>query len=177
VGPNALAFWFSKNFNLKKGVVKMAGKKRQPGKTQENRGGKRSNPGGRPPKVAISQYQLDQMLAKAEKWAKEHKGMTVDDFLLKWIYGEVEDDFKLTMRDRIACVKIWKDYTMAKVQEKNINVGKKHLGPIIYDPETREIISGNPDSGIILPKTKEDPAKRIHQKPNPKKVIPIDGKK
>ena len=143
----------------------MAGKKKTPNKpTGSNWGGKRSNQTGRPPKVTISQYQLDQMLAKAEKWAKKHKGMTVDDFLLKWIYGEVEDDFKLTMRDRIACVKIWKDYTMAKVQEKNINVGKTYPGPIIYDPDDgNKIISGEPSSGveIYLPKVREDPAKAI----------------
>ena len=70
----------------------MAGKKRHPGKTQENRGGKRSNPGGRPPKVAISRYQLDQMLAKAEKWAKKHKGMTVDDFLLNLQTNNFSDE-------------------------------------------------------------------------------------
>jgi hypothetical protein len=114
----------------------MAGKKRQPGKTQENRGGKRSNQSGRPPKVTISRYQLDQMLAKAEKWAKEHKGKTVDDFLLMCIYGEQEPGWKLTMRERIACAKIWKEYTMAKVQEKNINIDRP-MGPTIYLPKSR----------------------------------------
>ena len=155
----------------------MAGKKKAPNRQAGSNWGGQRGGSGRPPKVAISQYQLDQMLAKAEKWAKKHKGMTVDDYLLKWIYGEVEDNFKLTMRDRIACAKIWKDYTMAKVQEKNINVDNKPLAPCIVDSETGEIISGSPDSGIILPKPKPDPAKLIHQNPDPKKVIPIDGKK
>jgi hypothetical protein len=152
----------------------MAGKKKTPNSpTNSTWGGRRSNQTGRPPGVVISQYQLDEMLAKAEKWAKKNNGMTVDDYLLKWIYGEVEDDFKLTMRDRIACVKIWKDYTMAKVQEKNINFGKTYYGPIIYEPETGKIISGEPSSGpnIYLPKQREDPAKIIQK--NPKKIIPI----
>ena len=164
VGPGKCGSCFSKNKILNE-RFNMAGKKKTPNRpTDSNWGGKRSNQTGRPPKVAISQYQLDQMLAKAEKWAKKHKGMTVDDYLLKWIYGEVEDDFKLTMRDRIACVKIWKDYTMAKVQEKNINVGKTYPGPIIYDPdEGNRIISGEPSLGpdIFLPKEMEDPAKTI----------------
>ena len=161
----------------------MAGKKKtRNNPTNSNWGGKRNNQNGRPPKVAISQYQLDQMLAKAERWAKKHKGMTVDDYLLKWIYGEVEDDFKLTMRDRIACVKIWKDYTMSRVQEKNVNVGKKYYGPNIidYDSEGRMvIIKSNPDSPVFLPKRKPDPAKEILSKRKTKKikVIKLDEKK
>ena len=89
------------------------------------------------------------MLAKAEKWAKEHKGKTVDDFLLMCIYGEQEPSWKLTMRDRITCAKIWKEYTMAKVQEKNIKIDE-HQGPVIG-----------------LPPMRTDPAK----------IVPIEGGK
>ena len=128
----------------------MAGKKGQVGDKTENRGGKRSNPGGRPPNVTISQYQVDQMLKKAEKWAKERKGKTVDDILLMCIYGEQEPGWKMTMRDRIACMKIWKEYTVAKVQEKNINIDDKWQGP-----------------HIGLPPSRTDPAK----------IIPIEGGK
>jgi hypothetical protein len=181
-GPYTGAFWFPKKSKPKKKGINMAGKKRQPGKKQENRGGKRSNQTGRPPKVAISQYQLDQMIAKAEKWSKKHKGMTVDDYLLKWIYGEVEDDFKLTMRDRIACVKIWKDYTMAKVQEKNISVGKTNYGPTIIDRDSEGrtyVVSGNPEGPIFLPRMRPDPAKEILSKRKTKKnkVIKLGDKK
>jgi hypothetical protein len=141
---------FEKNKILKERFI-MAGKKKTPNSPiNSNWGGKRSNQTGRPPKVAISQYQLDQMLAKAKRWAKKNKGMTVDDFLLMCIYGEVDEGWKLTMRERIACAKIWKEYTMARVQERNININDGVIGPEIY-----------------LPKEREDPAK----------IIPIDGGK
>jgi hypothetical protein len=89
------------------------------------------------------------MIAKAEKWAKEHDGATVDDFLLRCIYGEQEPGWKMTMRDRITCAKIWKEYTMARTSEQTVT----HKG------------EAGPEIG--LPPTKADPAK----------IIPIKGGK
>jgi hypothetical protein len=46
------------------------------------------------------------MLDKAEVWAKEQKGKTVDDFLLSVIYGEQEAGWEMTMRDRLVAAKM-----------------------------------------------------------------------
>ena len=87
------------------------------------------------------------MLKKAEQWAEERDGVTLDDILLKCAYGETDAEWKLTMRDRIACIKIWKEFTMTRVQEKNINYTEKK------------------DAVLGLPQRRNDPAK----------IIPIDG--
>ena len=122
----------------------MAGKKRR-SNIKDTRGGARKG-AGRPAGVGITHDRLQSMLNKAEEWAKDHDGHTVDDFLLSVIFGEQDAGWKMTMRDRLTAAKIWKDYTMAKVQEKNVNI-KETRGPV-----------------IMLPPLKPDPAKLIPEK-------------
>ncbi len=78
------------------------------------------------------------MLAKAKRWARE-KGKDVDDILLDIIYG-VE---AVNSRDRLAAIKLWKDYTMARISEGGET--DKSLGPQIYLPESR------PDPAKVVP--------------------------
>jgi hypothetical protein len=79
------------------------------------------------------------MLDKAEEFSKK-KGKTIDDILLGFIY-----DDETPQKDRIACMKLWKEYTIAKLQEGGET--DKQLGP-----------------GIYLPQEKPDPTKVVELK-------------
>ena len=118
------------------------------GKPKLEWGGARSGAGRKTKSVSVRQ--VNAMLRKGKKWAKV-TGYDVDDFLLAVIGGDqnllgIES---IPLKDRITCAKIWKEYTMTKVSEQNINV-EKTTGPVIG-----------------LPPTMEDPAK----------LIPIEGGK
>lgn len=80
------------------------------------------------------------MLDHAKDYAKKH-GKTVDEVLLDFIYdSEVKD------ADKLAAIKLFKTYTIAKLQEGGET--DVALGPGIFLPEQRpdpasfQIISG-----------------------------------
>jgi hypothetical protein len=122
----------------------MAGRPRKP-TTTDKRGGKRANTGPKP-KEKLTKHQVDAMLSKAEEYAKEY-GKTIDEIILDFVYGLID---KITVRDRLAAIDMFKKYSMAKRTEKEIDVNKRIIGP-----------------AIALPPLRTDPAK----------IIPIDGGK
>lgn len=72
------------------------------------------------------------MIKTAKRMAKE-TGKTIDDILMDIIY---DDDAKL-VNARLAAIKIYKEYTISKSSEKNINVTDTR-GPVILpamDPD------------------------------------------
>jgi hypothetical protein len=75
------------------------------------------------------------MLKRAKKWAKQY-GKTLDDVLLSIIYDETQ-----RTGDRIAGIKLFKEYTMARVSEDGAT--DRALGPALFLPEQR------PQLGIV----------------------------
>jgi hypothetical protein len=77
------------------------------------------------------------MLRKAKRWAKQ-TGYDIDDFLLAVVGGDNEKigADPIALKDRIACAKLWKEYTMARVSEQNVTVSE-YPGPVIGLPERR----------------------------------------
>ena len=112
------------------GYTRLGGK--MSGKPKSSWGGTR--PGAGRPKQSISVRQVNAMLRKGRKWAKD-TGYDIDDFLLAVIGADTEllGVDSVSMKDRIACAKLWKEYTMARVTEQNINEPKP-LGPVICLP-------------------------------------------
>ena len=104
---------------------------------KETRGGKR--PGaGRKPKYMLTDYQIEQMHKKARKFARE-QGKTIDEILLEVIYHTGKNE----LREKLAAIKLWKEYTIQKSSERDINVN----------------INQGPTVG--LPPMRPDPAKEI----------------
>ena len=117
----------------------MAGKTKK-GDLKENRGGKRAG-SGRKSLLANMGCTPGDMIKTAQVIAKD-EGKTIDEVLLDIAYhGD-------TTQQQLAAIKIFKEYTIAKVSEKKIEVTEKQA-PKIYLPV---------------------------QKPDPAKVIPIGGK-
>lgn len=131
----------------------MSGKDKKPGEWGGKRGGS-----GRKPRYMLTEYQVGKMLRTAKKRAKD-EGKSIDDILLDIIYnfhavevenkkGQIEIMLDVPTRDRLAAVKVFKDFTMTKHTEKDINV-RDYRAP------------------VRLPERRPDPAK----------LIPIDGGK
>jgi hypothetical protein len=115
----------------------MAGKKKQNSQGGTGWGGNR--PGsGRKPAYMLTENQLKAMHRKARKWAKE-TGYDIDQFLLAVIGGDKETlgVDNVPLRDRIACAKLFKEFTMTKVSETNVNVSDMTYGPRIGLPPVR----------------------------------------
>ena len=96
-----------------------------------------ARPGAGRKKLTLSAAAVAGMLETAEVWAKEKK-KTVDDILFGFIY---DDD--IPVMARVACVKIVKDYTMARPSEGGET--DQALGPALYLPEER------PDPANVIP--------------------------
>ena len=79
------------------------------------------------PKETLSAQQVRIMLSTAKKYADKY-GKDIDEVLLDFVYGE-----EVPTKDRIACLKIWKEYTVAKLQEGGDT--DKALGPAVFLPE------------------------------------------
>lgn len=108
-------------------------------------GGKR--PGaGRKPAYMLTENQIAAMLRTARNRAKT-LGKTIDEVLLDVIYA-AED--KSTVRDKLAAIRLFKEFTMSKQSEQNINVTQK-VGPRIGLPPVKgedpalKIMSGGKD--------------------------------
>lgn len=83
------------------------------------------------------------MLDAAKKFAKKH-GKTIDEILLEFIYGETEVAMtaegdildnarvKVATKDRIACIKLWKEFTHPKLSEGG---AADQEGPSVFLPE------------------------------------------
>ena len=100
------------------------------------------------------------MLKKAEKWAKE-KGKDIDDILLGFIY-----DLDATLRDRTACIKLWKEQTVPRIQEGGGT--DLALGPAVYLPELKpklRVIAGG--GGKTDSTSEEKPGTKTTMKDKP----------
>ena len=106
-------------------------------KAVENRGGKRKG-SGRKRAFTITEQQAKAMLRKAKKFAKLH-GKTVDDVLLAIIHDQEEDPKTI-----ISAIKVFKEFTMGKTSEQNVNINDNR-GPTIWLPEMR------PDPAKLIP--------------------------
>jgi hypothetical protein len=96
-------------------------------KKVENRGGAREGAGRKPETLSAKQVSL--MLEHAKDYAKKF-GKTVDEVLLDFIYKEESKD-----ADRLAAIKLFKTYTIAKLQEGGET--DQQLGPAFFLPEQR----------------------------------------
>ena len=88
----------------------------------------------------------------------------IDEILLDFIYGKQGKGWKMTVRDRLAAIALFKNCTMTKTSEQNINVNQS-TGPVIG-----------------LPPRREDPALKIvdggkNKKEKKEKIVPIDASK
>ena len=82
------------------------------------------------------------MLKKAETYAKDF-GKDVDDILLEFIHAKGERGDQATINQSIACIKLWKEYTIAKLEEGG--EADRTLGPKVFLPEQHprlEVIDG-----------------------------------
>ena len=101
---------------------------------QENRGGYRPGAGQKPGSLrTLSASQVQAMLRTAKKWAKK-TGRTIDDVLMSIVY---DDEAKNS--DRLAGIKVFKDYTVAKLSEGGET--DKVLAPAVYLPEQRPVLA------------------------------------
>jgi len=124
-------------------------------KKTENRGGKREGsgrkPGYSPGRETLSVRQVKEMLAKSKQYAKKY-GKTIDEILLDFIHGVVEIPLvgesgdlesliakRVPTRDRIACIKLWKEYTSPKITEGS--EADKNIGPAFYLPEQKPTLA------------------------------------
>jgi hypothetical protein len=94
------------------------------GPKPETRGGYREGAGRK--RETLSVRQVSDMLAKAKEFAKKNK-KTIDEILLAFIYDE-----ELPAKDRLASIKLWKEYTIAKLQESGET--DIALGPAVFLP-------------------------------------------
>jgi hypothetical protein len=81
------------------------------------------------------------MMNKAKARAKA-EGCEIDDILLNFIYGEDGYGKKVGVRERIACIKLWKEYTSPKLTEGG--EADQNALPNIYLPKHR-------DEGKVVP--------------------------
>lgn len=100
---------------------------------KDNRGGKRPGAGRKPAeKFTITDQQVREMIAAAKRIAKQ-TGVTLDDILVRIAYSE-----KSKTNEKLAAIKLFKDYTMVKTSENNVNVSKQ-IGPVIGLPELKPL--------------------------------------
>ena len=88
----------------------------------------------------LTETQIKEMFRSARRIAKE-EGKTLDDILVLIAYGKSS---RVSIRDQLAAIKIFKDFTMSKTSEQNVNISDTR-GPVIG-----------------LPELKEDPSKVVH---------------
>jgi hypothetical protein len=101
---------------------------------QENRGGLRAGAGRKPGlQTSLAAAQVEKMLRKARRAAKKH-GKDVDDVLLEFVYSVQEKT-----RDRLAAIKLWKDFSAVKITEGGET--DKALGPAVFLPSQRPTLS------------------------------------
>lgn len=96
-----------------------------------------ARPGAGRKKETLSATQVKEMLLAAKAYAAK-TGKTIDQILLDIIYSLSEGT-----RDRLAAIKLWKEYTIAKLQEGGET--DEALGPQIFLPEVL------PDPGEVVP--------------------------
>ena len=107
-----------------------------------NYGGQRAGAGR--PKEPLSVRQVTEMRAKMKARAKI-TGKDENDILVDWIQAFEADGtpVDIGIRDRIACMKLWKEYTSPKITEGG--EADKTVGPAVFLPELHprlELVDG-----------------------------------
>ena len=102
-------------------------------------GGTRPNSGRK--KETLSGRKFQSMLDKASEYEKE-TGKSLDDILLMIIYGEKFQGERVPLKDKLASIKLYKEYTMAKLAEGGD-------------------IDSQIEMPVWLPEKKQDPAKLV----------------
>ena len=105
-------------------------------------GGKRKGAGR--PTETLSVRQVKEMRAKMAERAKI-TGKDENDILVDWIQAAEEDGtpVDIGIKDRIACMRIWKEYTSPRLTEGG--EADKASGPVIFLPEKHprlELVDG-----------------------------------
>ena len=105
-------------------------------------GGKRKGAGR--PTETLSVRQVNEMRAKMKERAKI-TGKDENDILIDWIQAIEADGatVDIGIKDRIACMRIWKEYTSPKITEGG--EADKTLGPSIYLPEQKPTLAAVTD--------------------------------
>ena len=103
-------------------------------------GGTRPNSGRKTETLSGRQVQV--MLDKATEYEKK-SGHSLDDILLMIIYGDKFQGDKVPLKDRVACIKLFKEYTMARLTEGGD-------------------IDNQIEMPVWLPEKKQDPAKLVN---------------
>ena len=103
-------------------------------------GGTRPNSGRKT--EPLSGRQVQAMLDKASDYEKK-SGKSLDDILLMVIYGEKFQGEKVPLKDRLSCIKLFKEYTMARITEGGD-------------------IDNQVEMPVWLPEKKQDPAKLVN---------------
>ena len=91
------------------------------------------------PQNRLSDNQVRVMLTTAKKYAKKY-GKTVDDVLMSFIYAREDDiPMKMTARERIGAIKVFKEFSQPKQSEQTITVSHQEepaisLPPLEDDP-------------------------------------------
>ena len=112
---------------------------------KDNRGGKREGAGR--PQEPLSVRQVRDMRDKMADRAKV-TGKDENDILIDFLQGRdaKNQPIDIGIRDRIACLKLWKEYTSPKITEGG--EADKVVGPAIFLPEEHprlEVIDGGKD--------------------------------
>ena len=119
---------------------------------QSSHGGKREGagrkPGYSPGRETLSVRQVQDMRDKMKARAKI-TGKDENDILIDWIQAQEADGtpVNIGIRDRIACMKLWKEYTSPKITEDG--EVDRFLGPAVFlpqqNPRLKMIASGTDD--------------------------------
>ena len=93
-----------------------------------------ARPGTGPKPKSLTDKQVREMLKTARKFSRIY-GKTVDDILVSIIYAQDgETQMKVTPRERIGAIKVFKEFAQAKSSEQNITV-QHQTEPAISLPE------------------------------------------
>ena len=114
--------------------------------TNVNRWGGVRPGSGRKPAYMLTDNQIKAMLRTARKKAKV-EGKTLDDILLEIIYntrafeielksGKKKIELAVPTKERLAAIKLFKEFTMSKHSEKDINIIDAR-GPKVGLPEMK----------------------------------------
>ena len=104
----------------------------------DGRGGKREGAGRKkgysPGREALSVRQVQEMREKMKARAQV-TGKDENDILIDWIQAtDVEGkSIEIGIRDRIACLKLWKEYTSPKITEGG--EADMSVGPAVFLPD------------------------------------------
>lgn len=109
----------------------MAGKPKMEGSHNPGWGGSRNNTGPKPFKPTSDM--VKNMLKTARKIAREEK-KTIDEILISICYGK--GVARITVKDRIAAIRTFKEFTMAKQTDQEITVTAR-TEPTIYLPKQK----------------------------------------